>query len=191
MPAGLCLLLGSRGRWLLGPGRAAPRLRAPRTAWLPGAAGPVPDPSLFSLGSATLSRPTASWFPQPPPSPLPSLSLGPTAVTASPAQLSPSPAQSTSPAGSGLLKPSSKLNIVLPSPTAQPAPLEFLRLEHPNGGKPGSTPHSPSAATGLGSLQGREHKPASSAADWQGLGVDPSPHPLLDFPLLSSAQVHF
>uniref|UniRef100_A0A8C6EA30 Basic leucine zipper transcriptional factor ATF-like 2 n=1 Tax=Moschus moschiferus TaxID=68415 RepID=A0A8C6EA30_MOSMO len=124
-------------------------------------------------------------------SPLPSLSLGPAAVTASPAQLSPSPAQSASPAGSGLLRPSFKLNTLLSSPPAQPAPLESLRLEHPSRGKPGSAPHSPSAALGLGSLQSSEHKPASSAVDWQGLGMDPSPHPVLDFPLLSSAQVHF
>lgn len=156
--------------------------------------GPVPHGQrgcqeqlgLLRTPVSSSSAPQPSPDPQPPGSlglllsPLPSLSLGPAAVTAT-------PAQSASPAGSGLLRPSSKLNTLLPSPPAQAAPLESLRLEHPTRGKPGSSPHSPSAAPGLGSLQDREHKPASSAADWQG----PSPHPLLDFPLLSSAQVHF
>lgn len=156
--------------------------------------GPVPHRQhgcqeqlgLFRTPVSSPSAPQPSPDPQPAGSlglllsPLPSLSLGPAAVTAT-------PAQSTSPAGSSLLRPSSKLNTLLPSPPAQAAPLESLRLEHPTRGKPGASPHSPSAAPGLGSLQDREHKLTSSAADWQG----PSPHPLLDFPLLSSAQVHF
>ncbi|XP_057585666.1 basic leucine zipper transcriptional factor ATF-like 2 isoform X2 [Hippopotamus amphibius kiboko] len=124
-------------------------------------------------------------------SPLPSLSLGPAVVTASSAPLSPSPVQPTSPTGSGLLRAPSKLHTLQPSTPARPAPLQSFGLEHPSRGKPGASPHSPSAALGLGSLQGREQKPTSSAADWQGLGVDPSPHPFLAFPLLSSAQVHF
>ncbi|XP_069422649.1 basic leucine zipper transcriptional factor ATF-like 2 isoform X3 [Ovis canadensis] len=184
-----CLAPGAAGCW----GQAEqPPGSAPH-----GQRGCQEQLGLFRTPASSPSAPQPSPDPQPRGSlglllsPLPSLSLGPAAVTASPARQSPSPAQSASPAGSGLLRPSSKLNTLLPSPTAQPAPLEFLRLEHPTRGKPGSTPHSPSAAPGLGSLQGREHKPASSAADWQGLDVDPSPHPLLDFPLLSSAQVHF
>uniref|UniRef100_A0A9L0S3Y1 Basic leucine zipper transcriptional factor ATF-like 2 n=1 Tax=Equus caballus TaxID=9796 RepID=A0A9L0S3Y1_HORSE len=122
--------------------------------------------------------------------PLPSLSLGSTAVTASSAQLSSSPVESASPTGSTLLRPSSNLSALLPSP-GQAAPPQPLGLEHPTRRKLESSSHSPLAALGLACLQDGEHKPAFSAADQQGLGVDPSPHPLLAFPLLSSAQVHF
>ncbi|XP_047631294.1 basic leucine zipper transcriptional factor ATF-like 2 isoform X2 [Phacochoerus africanus] len=148
-----------------------------------------------------ISSPAAPQFsPDPQPhgslglllSPLPSLSLGSAAVTASSAQLSPSPFQCASPTGSGLLRPSSKLNdALLPGPPARPSPPQPLGLEHPTRGKPGSSTQSPSAALGLAYLQGSEQRPASSAADWQGLGVCPSSHSLLAFPLLSSAQVHF
>uniref|UniRef100_A0A2K6EJT1 Basic leucine zipper ATF-like transcription factor 2 n=1 Tax=Propithecus coquereli TaxID=379532 RepID=A0A2K6EJT1_PROCO len=125
------------------------------------------------------------------PSPLLSLSLGTAVVTASPAQLSPSPVLSASPTGCSLLEPSSKLSALLPSPTAQPDPLQPLGLVRSTGGMLGSSPHNPSSALRLPCQQSREHELAFSAADWQGLGVDPSPHPLLAFPLLSSAQVHF
>lgn len=124
-------------------------------------------------------------------SPLPSLSLGPTMITAPPAQLSPSPVQSASPSFSSLLRPSSKLKALLPSLSAQPAPQQPLGPEHLTRGKLVSSPHSPSAALGLASLQDVGHKPAFSAADQPGQGVDLSPNPLLAFPLLSSAQVHF
>ncbi|XP_039100825.1 basic leucine zipper transcriptional factor ATF-like 2 [Hyaena hyaena] len=122
---------------------------------------------------------------------LPSLSPGSIAVAVPPPQLSPSPVQSASPTGSSLLRPSSKFNTLLPSPPAQPAPLQPLVAEHPTSGKLGSSPDSPSPALGLACLQGREHRPMLSATDQQGLGVDPGPHPLLAFPLLASAQVHF
>ncbi|XP_022447238.1 basic leucine zipper transcriptional factor ATF-like 2 isoform X1 [Monodon monoceros] len=118
-------------------------------------------------------------------SPLPSLSLGPAPVTASSAQPSPSPVQSASPTGSGLLRSSSKLSTLLPSPPAQPPRLQSLGLEHPTRGKLASSTHSPSAPLGLGFLQGREHKacfPRNRSAR--------APPPLA-FPLLSSAQVYF
>ncbi|XP_002916704.1 basic leucine zipper transcriptional factor ATF-like 2 isoform X1 [Ailuropoda melanoleuca] len=125
-------------------------------------------------------------------SPLPSLSVGSTEVTVPPPQLSPSPVQSASPTGSSLLRPSSKLDTLLPGPPAQPAPLQPFVMEHPPRGKLGSSPDGLAAAPGLACLHGQEHKPEMlPAADQQGLGVDPSPHPLLAFPLLSSAQVHF
>lgn len=124
-------------------------------------------------------------------SPLPSLSLGSTTITVPPAQLSPSPVQSASPSDSSLLRPSSKFSALLPSPSAQPAPAEPLRPEHLTRGKLGSSLHSSSAVPGLVCLQDREHRPAFSAVNQQGLGVSLNPHPLLAFPLLSSAQVYF
>ncbi|KAB0404106.1 hypothetical protein E2I00_008859, partial [Balaenoptera physalus] len=134
----------------------------------------------------------AEWPPGPPHgslglllSPLPSLSLGPAPVTASSGQPSPSPVQSASPTGSGLLRSSSKLSTLLPSPPAQPPPLQSLGLEHPTRGKLVSSTHSPSAALGLGFLQGREHK-----ACFLSNRSARAPPPLA-FPLLSSAQVHF
>ncbi|XP_023095807.2 basic leucine zipper transcriptional factor ATF-like 2 isoform X1 [Felis catus] len=149
---------------------------------------PVSSPSAHQLSSHL--RPHSS--PGLLLSPLPSLSLGSTAAPAPPPQLSPSPVQSASPTGSSLLRPSSKLDALLPNPPAQPAPLQPLGVEHPTRGKLGSPPDSASPALGLAGLQGGEHKPVSAAAaDRQGLGVDPGPHPLLAFPLLSSAQVHF
>ncbi|XP_045039262.2 basic leucine zipper transcriptional factor ATF-like 2 isoform X2 [Desmodus rotundus] len=123
-------------------------------------------------------------------SPLPSLSLGPTAITAPPAQLSPSPVQSASPSGSSLLKPSSKLKALLPSSSAPAAPQQPIALGHLTREELVSSPHSPSTALGLACLQDMD-KPAFPAADHQGLGVDLSLHPLLAFPLLASAQVHF
>ncbi|XP_054293516.2 basic leucine zipper transcriptional factor ATF-like 2 isoform X2 [Pongo pygmaeus] len=124
-------------------------------------------------------------------SPLPSLSLGPAVVAEPPVQLSPSPLLFASHTGSSLPGSSFKLSALQPSLTAQIAPPQPLELEHPTRGKLGSSPDNPSSALGLACLQSREHKPALSAATWQGLGVDPSSHPLLAFPLLSSAQVHF
>ncbi|EQB77749.1 basic leucine zipper transcription factor, ATF-like protein [Camelus ferus] len=89
-------------------------------------------------------------------------------------------------------QPHGSLGLLLsPLPSLSLGPTASLRLEHATRGKPEFSPHSPAAALGLGYLQGREHKAASSTADGQGLGVNPSPHPLLAFPLLSSAQVHF
>lgn len=123
-------------------------------------------------------------------SPLPSMSLGLTAMTAPPAQLSPSPGQSASPSGSSLLRPSSKLKALLPSSSAPAAPRQPLGLGHLTREELVSSPHSPSTALGLACPQDMG-KPAFSAADQQGLGVDLSLHPLLAFPLLSSAQVHF
>lgn len=67
VPDGLCLLLGSSAPRLLGPGQAAPGPRASQATWLPGAARPVPDPRLLSLGSASLSTSAAAWLPWPPP----------------------------------------------------------------------------------------------------------------------------
>ncbi|XP_008071197.1 basic leucine zipper transcriptional factor ATF-like 2 [Carlito syrichta] len=124
-------------------------------------------------------------------SPLTSLSFDPAGVTASPAQPPPSPVLSASPTGSGLLGSSSQPSTLLPSPKAHPDPPQPLGLEYISGGNLGSSPHLPSSAPGPACLQSREHKPAPSAVGWQGLGVDPGPHALLVFPLLSSAQIHF
>nr|XP_002755564.3 basic leucine zipper transcriptional factor ATF-like 2 isoform X1 [Callithrix jacchus] len=124
-------------------------------------------------------------------SPLPSLSLSTTVVPKPPVQLSPSPLLFSSHTGFSLLRSSSKLSALQPSPTAQTSPPQPLELEHPAKGKLGSSPNNSSSALGLACLQSRERKPALSAASWQGQGVDPSSHPLLAFPLLSSAQVHF
>ncbi|XP_069326316.1 basic leucine zipper transcriptional factor ATF-like 2 [Eulemur rufifrons] len=155
------------------------------------------QPGLFQ--SPVCSPPAQQLSPGPQPHdspgllscPLLSLSLDTAVVTAPPAQLSPSPVLSASPTGYSLLESSSKLSALLPSPTAQPDPLQPLGLEHSTGGRLGSSPHNPSPALRLACQQSREHGPAFSTADWQGLSVDPSPHPLLAFPLLSSAQVHF
>ncbi|XP_008157350.2 basic leucine zipper transcriptional factor ATF-like 2 [Eptesicus fuscus] len=105
--------------------------------------------------------------------------------------LSPSPTQSASPSGSSVLAPSSKLKAPPPHSSAQPAPHQPRGPEHLSRGKLVPSPLSPSAALGLACLQDLEHKPAFSAADQPGLGVDLGPHPLQAFPLLSSAQVHF
>ncbi|KAF5928190.1 basic leucine zipper transcriptional factor ATF-like 2 isoform X2 [Diceros bicornis minor] len=167
--------------------------------------GPVPHGQhgcleQSGLFQTPLSSPSAQQLsPDPQPhgspgpllSPLPSLSLGSTAVTASSVQLSSSPVESASLTGSSLLRPSSKLNALLPSPPTQTSPPQPLGLEHRTRRKLESSPHSPLSALGLTCLQDREHKPVFSVADLQGLDVDPSPHPLLAFPLLSSAQVHF
>ncbi|XP_047374177.1 basic leucine zipper transcriptional factor ATF-like 2 isoform X3 [Sciurus carolinensis] len=122
---------------------------------------------------------------------LPVLPLGPAVVTVPPAQPSPRPDLSASPTGSGLLETFSKLSAILPSPPAQPAPPQPLGLEHPTRGDLGSSSHHASAAPGPAFLQRREQKPVRWAADWPAPAVEPSPHPLLAFPLLSSAQVHF
>ncbi|KAK2504804.1 hypothetical protein MC885_017385 [Smutsia gigantea] len=148
---------------------------------------PVSSPSALQLSS----DPQPHGSPGLLLSPLPSLTLGPTAITTSPARLSPSPVQSASPTSTSLLRPSTQLSVLLPRPPAQSGPSQPLGMEHPTGAKMGSSPHSALAALGLPCLQGREHKPESSAADGPGLGVDCSPQPLLVFPLLSSAQVHF
>lgn len=124
-------------------------------------------------------------------SPLPSMSLGLTAMSAPPAQLSPSPVQSASSSGCSLLRPSSNLKALLLSSSAPAAPRQPLGLEHLTQEQLVSSPHSPSTALGLACPQDMDDKPAFPAADQQGLGVDLSLHPLLAFPLLSSAQVHF
>ncbi|XP_066108070.1 basic leucine zipper transcriptional factor ATF-like 2 isoform X1 [Saccopteryx bilineata] len=153
-------------------------------------------PGLFQTPVSSPSAQQLSPDPQPCGSsgllsPLSSLSLDATTITAPPAQLSPSPAQSVSPSGSSLVRHSSNLKALLTRSSAQPAPQQALGPEHLPRGKLVSSPDSPSAALGLASLQDREHQPAFLAADQQGLGVGLSPHPLLAFPLLSSAQVHF
>lgn len=146
---------------------------------------PVSMPSAQQLSSDPQPRDSTSLLL----SPLSSLSLGHTATTVLPAQLSPSPVQSASPSGSRLLRlrPSSKLNALLPNPSAQPSPPQSLGSEHSTREKLGSSPHSPSDALELAGLQDSEYKPASSVADLQGL----SPQPLLAFPLLSSVQIYF
>ncbi|XP_012633468.1 basic leucine zipper transcriptional factor ATF-like 2 isoform X2 [Microcebus murinus] len=155
------------------------------------------QPGLFQTSVCSPPAQQLSPGPQPHdspgllPSPLLSLSLGTAVVPAPPAQLSPNPVLSASPTGCSLLESSCKLNALLPSPAAQPDPLQPLGPEHSTGSRLGSSPRSPSPALWLACQQSREREPAFSAADWQGLGVDPSPHPLLAFPLLSSAQVHF
>ncbi|XP_004770164.2 basic leucine zipper transcriptional factor ATF-like 2 isoform X1 [Mustela nigripes] len=149
---------------------------------------PVSSPSAHRL-SPDLQPHSSPGLPV---SPLPSLSLGSTKVTAPSAQPSPSPVQSASPLGSSLPRPSSELDTLLPSPPALCGPLQPLVMEYPTSGKLGSSADNLSVALGVACLQGSEHKPGVlSAAHQLGLGVDPSPHPLLAFPLLSSAQVHF
>ncbi|XP_045711033.1 basic leucine zipper transcriptional factor ATF-like 2 isoform X4 [Phyllostomus hastatus] len=123
-------------------------------------------------------------------SPLPSMPLGLTAMTAPPAQLSPSPVQPASPSGCSLLRPSSKLKALLPSSSAPAAPQQPFGLEHLTREELVSSPDSPLAALGLACPQDMD-KPAFPAAAQQGPGMDLSLHPLLAFPLLSSAQVHF
>ncbi|XP_004596916.2 basic leucine zipper transcriptional factor ATF-like 2 isoform X1 [Ochotona princeps] len=120
----------------------------------------------LSPGPRLLDSP--GLFSSPPPAG--SLASGPAVMTA---QLSPSPVLDALPAGSSLTG-SSKLKVLLSGPAAQPGPAQPLGLGHSSGGKLGSpTSYSP----GLTCLQE--------------LGMDPDPHPLLAFPLLSSAQVHF
>ncbi|XP_027974079.1 basic leucine zipper transcriptional factor ATF-like 2 isoform X1 [Eumetopias jubatus] len=193
----LCLM--DSATWLapVTPGCSGQTERPP-DSMLHGQHGCQEQLGLFQTSVSSPSAHRLSPDPQPhsspglPLSPLPSLSLDSTQVTASPAQLCPSPVQSASLTGSSLPRPSSKLDTLLPSPPAQPTPLQPLVMEHPTRGKLGSSPDSLSTALGLACLQGGEYKPAAlSAADQQGLGVDPSPHPVLAFPLLSSAQVHF
>ncbi|XP_058161199.1 basic leucine zipper transcriptional factor ATF-like 2 isoform X2 [Dasypus novemcinctus] len=110
------------------------------------------------------------------------------AVTAPPAQPSPSPV--LPPSSEGLPGTSSELGALLPSPLAGPARPQPLWLEHL---AVGSSPPSPSPSLGLAHLQNGKHKPvpAFSVAGWQGPGADSSPHPVLAFPLLSPAPVHF
>ncbi|XP_014443806.1 basic leucine zipper transcriptional factor ATF-like 2 isoform X2 [Tupaia chinensis] len=129
--------------------------------------------------------------PSPLPSPLPLQFLDPTVAATPPAKPSPNSVLSALFTGSSLRRSSPGPSALLPSPAAQPASAQPHDLEHLTGGRPGSSPHSPSSALGLTHLQSREHRPVSSAADRQGLGVDASTFPLLAFPLLSSAQVHF
>ncbi|XP_037373511.1 basic leucine zipper transcriptional factor ATF-like 2 [Talpa occidentalis] len=162
----------------------------PRTQGQPGL---LPSPGSSSLAQQLSPDPQ----PHSPPglllSPPPSVPLGPAAVTTpapqvspSPAaQLSPSPAQSASSPGSSLLSPSSQFNSLLSSSPAQPAPPQPFGREHPTSGKLGTLLHCPSAPRG----QGRDGKSAFLVSDLQGL--EPSPHPLLAFPMLASAQVYF
>ncbi|XP_069865987.1 basic leucine zipper transcriptional factor ATF-like 2 isoform X2 [Dipodomys merriami] len=129
----------------------------------------------------------------PSPPPQPSLSPGPPIVTFSPAQLSPSPVLSALPTGSNFLVYCPKLSARLPSPPAQPASPQLLGLEHPIKGRPESSAHIPTVALGPTCPQSQVHKPELplSGADGQRLEEDPDLHPLLAFPLLSSAQVQF
>ncbi|XP_012876473.1 PREDICTED: basic leucine zipper transcriptional factor ATF-like 2 isoform X2 [Dipodomys ordii] len=129
----------------------------------------------------------------PSPPPQPSLSPGPPIVTFPPAQLSPSPVLSALPPDSNFLVYCPKLSARLPSPPAQPASLQLLGLEHPIKGRPESSAHNPAVALGLTCPQSQVHKPELllPGADGQRLEEDPDLHPLLAFPLLSSAQVQF
>ncbi|KAK7813166.1 hypothetical protein U0070_005071 [Myodes glareolus] len=126
------------------------------------------------------------------PSPLPSLTFDPLMVRAPLAQLSPSPVLSASPLDSSLLGSSSKFDALMPSPPDQLVPPQPLRLEHPTSRSLASSSSTPTAL-GPECPQNIERLPAlsSSLADWQKMSVDPSPHPLVAFPLLSSAKVHF
>ncbi|XP_076971906.1 basic leucine zipper transcriptional factor ATF-like 2 isoform X2 [Tamandua tetradactyla] len=154
--------------------------------------------SLFQTPASSPLNQQPSPCPQPPdssdilPCPLPSLPLDSTAVPAPSTQPSSSPVLSPSSARSSLLGTSSELSALLPSPP-QTAPSQPLSLEDLVMGKLGSLPRSPSAALGLAHLQNGEQKavPAFSGVDWQGPGADPSPSPLLAFPLLSSAHASF
>ncbi|OBS81532.1 hypothetical protein A6R68_20265 [Neotoma lepida] len=125
------------------------------------------------------------------PSPLPSLSFDPLMMRAPLAQLSPSPVLSAPP-GSSLLGSFSKFDTLMPSPPDQLVPPQPLRLEHPTSRRLASS-SDPPAALGPECPQNIERLPAlsGSSADWQKLSVDPSPHLLMAFPLLSSAKVHF
>ncbi|KAM4845949.1 basic leucine zipper transcriptional factor ATF-like 2 isoform 2-T2 [Thomomys bottae] len=128
------------------------------------------------------------------PSRPPSLSPGPALVTFPPAQLSPIPVQSALPTGSKFLGSCPKLSVCLPSPPAQPVSLQPLRPEHLSKGRPGgSSAHKPMAALGPMCPQSQVHRPEIPlpGADGLRLAEEPGLHPPLDFPLLSSAQVHF
>ncbi|XP_042637449.1 basic leucine zipper transcriptional factor ATF-like 2 [Orycteropus afer afer] len=158
----------------------------------PGPRGCMGQPSLFQAPvSPTLAEhlPPALQHHEAPgllTSPVPSKSLAPAAAPAPPAQL-------PSTTCSSFLGPSLEPRALLPSPPALTAPLQPLGQEHPTGGKLGSSPYSPLAPLGLTRLQSGEPTPAPafSAADWQGLGVGTSPHPLPAFSLLSSAHICF
>ncbi|KAM6161337.1 basic leucine zipper transcriptional factor ATF-like 2 [Erethizon dorsatum] len=164
--------------------------------WLPAQLAPQgqhscqEQPGLFQTPISCLPAQRLHPDPQPQdpcgrlPSPLSLLSLGPAVVTLPPAQTSPSHAPSASPTGPSLLGSSPKLSVPLPSPPAHAAPPQPLGQVSPNRGKMGSS-------LGPEYLQGREHKTGPSAADWPGPAADPSRQPLLAFPLLASAQVHF
>ncbi|XP_053416972.1 basic leucine zipper transcriptional factor ATF-like 2 [Nycticebus coucang] len=153
------------------------------------------QPGLFQPPVCSLPAQQLSPGPQPAgspgllTSPMPLLTLSPTMVTIPPAQLPRSSVLSAT--GFSLPGSSYKLSALLPSSTVQPAPLQPIELEHSIEGRLGYSPCNPSGALRLAGQQSREHKLAFSAADWQGLGVDSSPHPVLAFPLLSSAQVRF
>ncbi|XP_048217393.1 basic leucine zipper transcriptional factor ATF-like 2 [Perognathus longimembris pacificus] len=127
------------------------------------------------------------------PSPPSSLSPGPAMVTFPSAQLCGSPVLSALPTGSNFLGYRPKLSASLPSPPAQPGPPQLHGLEHPTKGRPGSPAHSLTVALGPTCPQSQGHKPELSlpGAEAPRLGEDPGLHPLLAFPLLSSAQVHF
>ncbi|KAM6159412.1 basic leucine zipper transcriptional factor ATF-like 2 [Rhynchocyon petersi] len=129
-------------------------------------------------------------------SPLPSQPLSPTEsvpVPVPPVQLSPNPVPPPPPAAPSLLGPSTELKALLLSPPALTAPLQLHGQDPPAAGKLGSSLYSPLTPLGLSRQQGGEPTltPPFSMADWQALGVGPSPHPVLTFPLLSSAHVRF
>ncbi|XP_051049721.1 basic leucine zipper transcriptional factor ATF-like 2 isoform X1 [Phodopus roborovskii] len=118
------------------------------------------------------------------PSPLPSLPVDSLIVRSPLTQLSPSPVLPASPPDSSLLGSFSKFDALMPSPPDQVVSPQTLRL---------ASSSNPPAALGPECLQKIERLPAlsGSSADWQKLSVDPSPHPLTAFPLLSSAKVQF
>lgn len=101
------------------------------------------------------------------PSPLALLSLGPAAVAPPPAQTSAGPVL---PAGPGPLGSSCRRGGLSPSAPAPAAPPQPFGQEPPGRGTLGSS---------LG------------PAEWPGSAADPGRQPLLPFPLLASARVHF
>ncbi|XP_008837115.2 basic leucine zipper transcriptional factor ATF-like 2 isoform X2 [Nannospalax galili] len=127
------------------------------------------------------------------PSLLPSLSFDSSVVTVPLVQQSPKPVLSASPPGSSLPGSFSKLSILVPSPPAQLVLPYPLGLEQPTKGKLASSPSGLPAALGPMCPQSGEHRPefSGSSADWQKLAMDPGSLPFLNFPLLSSAKVHF
>ncbi|XP_005384588.1 PREDICTED: basic leucine zipper transcriptional factor ATF-like 2 isoform X2 [Chinchilla lanigera] len=164
--------------------------------WLPGQLAPQgqhscqEQPGLFQTSVSCLPPQQLHPDAQPQvvcgllPSPPSLLSLSPAVVTLPPDQMSPTYVLSASPAGRSLLGSSPKVSGPLPSPPAQAAPPQPLGQMSPSRGKLESSLEPEY-------LQGREHKAGPSAADWSGLASDPSRQPLLAFPLMASAQVHF
>ncbi|KAG8522715.1 Basic leucine zipper transcriptional factor ATF-like 2 [Galemys pyrenaicus] len=143
---------------------------------------PVPSPLAQQLSPDPLRPHSPAGLLLCPPAPVP---FGPAAAAAPAAQEPPSPAQEASPPDSSLLSPSSKLSSLLSGLPAHLAPAQPLGQQHPASLKLGTLPHCPLAPRG----QAGDHKSAVWASDLQGL--EPGPHPLLAFPLLASARVHF